>query len=684
MTAKKNSPAFGDDATLLEELTRISRFYGSDPDFVLAGGGNTSAKTDDTLYVKASGQALATIDAHGFVKMDRNKLTALLESHLSDEPLEREEKFKLAICAARLEPEKAQRPSVEVLLHNLIEQKFVVHTRSVPVNILACCDRGREITEELFGNDVLWIGFADPGHTLAKAVARALEDYLPTTTRKAPTAVILQNHGLIIGGEDFEDIRSKTDSVLEKIGQCLEATKTIEPFGKVTPIDPGKATELINVIGPALRALLADSDQLKIATFDDSNQTISLTCADKGPAATQLGPLTPDQIVYCRSFPMCFELSQGHSQAQIVESLGKAITDHKAKHNRLPQVVLVKGLGLFAIGDDYAAAENVRSIYINTIRIMAGASKFGEIHALPRKSRQFIEDWEAEAYRRSIAKGATKTIGRLASKIAVVSGAAQGFGLGIAQELTSQSACVVLADINEQGARDAANELCNTYGMGRAMGLLMDVTDGQSVQNTINQVVRRYGGLDIFISNAGVLKAQSVKNQPVEDFDLVTAVNYRGYFLCVQKAAPILAIQHLAKPDYMSDIIQINSKSGLVGSSRNAAYAGSKFGGIGLTQSFALELVSDGIKVNCLCPGNFFDGPLWSDPQNGLFVQYLRAGKVPSAKTVQDVRKAYEAKVPIGRGCTTSDLVKAIYYLIEQKYETGQALPITGGQVMLR
>jgi sorbitol-6-phosphate 2-dehydrogenase len=102
-----------------------------------------------------------------------------------------------------------------------------------------------------------------------------------------------------------------------------------------------------------------------------------------------------------------------------------------------------------------------------------------------------------------------------------------------------------------------------------------------------------------------------------------------------------------------------------------------------LTQSFALELVADGIKVNCVCPGNFFDGPLWSDPKDGLFVQYLRAGKVTNAKTIEDVRRAYEAKVPMGRGCTTADVMKAVFYLIEQQYETGQALPVTGGQTML-
>jgi sorbitol-6-phosphate 2-dehydrogenase len=268
-------------------------------------------------------------------------------------------------------------------------------------------------------------------------------------------------------------------------------------------------------------------------------------------------------------------------------------------------------------------------------------------------------------------------------KVALVTGAAQGFGLEIAQDLVAQGAHVVLADVNAAGARKAATALSAERGAGRAIGLPIDVTTAESVAQAVHQVVRAYGGLDLLISNAGVLRAASVKTQAEGDFDLSTAVNYKGYFLCVQKVAPVLEIQHEVRPDYRSDIIQINSKSGLEGSNKNFAYAGSKFGGIGLTESFALELVSDGVKVNSICPGNFFDGPLWSDPNMGLFAQYLRTGKVPGATTVSDVKHFYESKVPMGRGCTTADVMKAIYYLVDQVYETGQALPVTGGQVML-
>ena len=103
-----------------------------------------------------------------------------------------------------------------------------------------------------------------------------------------------------------------------------------------------------------------------------------------------------------------------------------------------------------------------------------------------------------------------------------------------------------------------------------------------------------------------------------------------------------------------------------------------------MTQSFAQELVEYNIKVNAVCPGNFFEGPLWSDPKKGLFIQYLKSNKVPGARTVEDVRKLYEGKVPMKRGCQINDIAKAIFYIIDQKYETGQGIPVTGGQIMLR
>lgn len=268
-------------------------------------------------------------------------------------------------------------------------------------------------------------------------------------------------------------------------------------------------------------------------------------------------------------------------------------------------------------------------------------------------------------------------------KIAVVTGGAQGFGEEITRGLIANGAFVAVADLNLAGAQKLADELNTSAGKSVALAVAVNVSQEESVAAMVSAVVAAVGGIDLFVSNAGVLKAMPVVDQDVKSFEFVTAVNYTGYMLCVKHASRVMREQAKTDPRAWTDIIQINSKSGLEGSNKNGSYAGSKFGGIGLTQSFALELVTHRIKVNSICPGNFFDGPLWSDPVNGLFAQYLKTGKVPGAKTLADVKTFYEAKVPMNRGCTGPDVLRALLYICEQEYETGQAVPVTGGQVML-
>lgn len=271
----------------------------------------------------------------------------------------------------------------------------------------------------------------------------------------------------------------------------------------------------------------------------------------------------------------------------------------------------------------------------------------------------------------------------LYNRVVAVTGGAMGYGEGIAKQLFREGANVVIMDINEQEGVRLAGELNEHRSPNRAMFVKADVSSLESMKNAVYESILEFSGLDVLISNAGVLRAGSIEELEEKDFDFVTKVNYKGYYNSVKAVVPVMKIQNRNSTENFGDIIQINSKSGLEGSKRNFAYAGSKFAGIGLTHSFAMELIEDRIKVNAICPGNFFEGPLWSDPENGLFVQYLKAGKVKDALTVEDVKRHYESMVPAGRGCRVEDVVKAIKYVIDQEYETGQAIPVTGGQVML-
>jgi len=271
----------------------------------------------------------------------------------------------------------------------------------------------------------------------------------------------------------------------------------------------------------------------------------------------------------------------------------------------------------------------------------------------------------------------------LYNRVVAITGGAMGFGEGIARHLFGEGANVVIMDINKKAGAGLAAELNEHRSPNRAWFVEADVSSLESMETAVYETILEFSGLDVLISNAGVLKAGAIEEMDEKDFDLVTRVNYKGYFNCVKAVIPVMKLQNRFSAQNFGDIIQINSKSGLEGSKKNFAYAGSKFGGIGLTQSFAKELISDRIKVNAICPGNYFEGPLWSDPETGLFTQYLKAGKVPGAETIADVKHHYAALVPAGRGCRVEDVVKAIKYVIDQEYETGQAIPVTGGQVML-
>jgi len=339
-------------------------------------------------------------------------------------------------------------------------------------------------------------------------------------------------------------------------------------------------------------------------------------------------------------------------------------------------------MGIFAIAETFANAEACLDVYEDLIKISYYASLCGGIKFLNPEEVAFIDQWEVENYRRKIAQP-TGSGNKLSNKIAIVTGGAQGFGAGIAESLFALNMNVIIADLNEVTGKSFVNLLSSGKRQNKAVFVRTDVSDAESVKELIITTVREFGGLDIIISNAGILKAGGLEEMDAETFSKTTEVNYNGYFHCAKYASEVMKVQNQEKPGYFTDIIQINSKSGLRGSNRNFAYAGAKFGGIGLTQSFALELAPFRIKVNSICPGNFYEGPLWSDPTKGLFVQYLNTGKVPGAKSIEDVRKHYEDMVPMKRGCKLEDVMKALLYLVDQEYETGQALPVTGGQVML-
>ncbi len=256
-------------------------------------------------------------------------------------------------------------------------------------------------------------------------------------------------------------------------------------------------------------------------------------------------------------------------------------------------------------------------------------------------------------------------MGRLEGQVAIVTGAAQGLGEALARRLDKEGCKVVVADINFEQAKKVAESLTD------AVAVKVDVTNEQQVEDMVKTAVERFGKLDLMVSNAGILIAKPVTEFPAEQWRKMMEVNLVGYFLCAKAAAKVMI------PNRKGNIIQINSKSGKKGSYKNSAYAASKFGGIGFTQSLALELAEYGIRVNAICPGNLLDSPLWV---NSLLEQYSKN----QGLTVEQVRQKYLAQVPLGRACTYDDVANVLVFLAsdDASYMTGQAINVTGGQEM--
>ncbi len=269
--------------------------------------------------------------------------------------------------------------------------------------------------------------------------------------------------------------------------------------------------------------------------------------------------------------------------------------------------------------------------------------------------------------------GSTKGIGsmnRLEGKKAIVTGAARGLGESIVEHLASEGCDVVAWDIDRAQVEQTAETVAAKTGR-KICGAKVDITIDAAVRQGVDDAVTFLGGLDIMVANAGINISGGSIDYDVNDWRKVIEVNLVGWFLCAREAARVML------SNGGGSIIQINSKSGRKGSFKNHAYAASKFGGIGLTQSLALEYAEQGVRVNSICPGNLLDSPLWV---NQLYKEYAKN----LGKTEAEVRQHYVNQVPMKRGCTYRDVTNNVVFLAsdDSNYMTGQGINVTGGQQM--
>ena len=349
----------------LSHLTEMSNRYGGSADYVLAGGGNTSYKDEQHLYVKASGTALADITPAGFVKMDRAALERIFDREYSQDAQAREAEVLKDILAARCPGEEAKRPSVEALLHHILPWDYVLHIHPAMVNGMTCGINGAQVCARIFP-DAIWIGQIMPGYTLA-VEARSRVD---ANTR----LLFLENHGVFIGGRSVEEI----DAAVARMDAALDAAIARRP--DFSPCEPKSA---VNLAMDSIRVFHTNREVLAAASSREQFARVDPT-------------FTPDHMVYC------------HDEALFLEGedeLAGKIADYQERNQRLPKIIALKDIGIYACGQTETEASIAMAVFLDALKISVFAESFGGAKPMCEALVREINNWEVERYRKSVSFG---------------------------------------------------------------------------------------------------------------------------------------------------------------------------------------------------------------------------------------------------------------------------------------
>jgi rhamnose utilization protein RhaD (predicted bifunctional aldolase and dehydrogenase) len=375
---------------LLEQLVQLSRKYGSNEEFVLSGGGNTSYKDDTFLYVKASGVQLATIDAGGFAKLRLAALNDMWNKQYPSEPEARDAEVLQDMLSARAEGEE-KRPSVETLLHALFPQPYVAHMHPPLVNGVTCSQNGEKVVDELFGDKAVWIPTVNPGYVLARTVKEGIEKQLEKK-KPFPRLVFMENHGVFVAGDTTEEI----DRQYEKIFSALKARLKRPPDFSRDPRENDKSFQ--NQVDQYTRAIKdgPDSGALASSCIFFTNREIMNFVKDEQSFTPVSSAFSPDHIVYYGHAPLFITSN---------EKVNEAVKRYVEKNGENPRIIAVQGLGAFAAAETEKKADTAKALFLDAVKIAVYAESFGGHKFMPDDQINFIRFWEYEKYRKSVDSG---------------------------------------------------------------------------------------------------------------------------------------------------------------------------------------------------------------------------------------------------------------------------------------
>jgi rhamnulose-1-phosphate aldolase/alcohol dehydrogenase len=670
-----------DNRTVTDLVARSNRL-GADPRNTNYAGGNTSAKGTapdpvtgadvELLWVKGSGGDLGTLTPPNLAVIRLDRLRSLVDVYPG---VEREDEMVAAFDYC-LHGKGGASPSIDTAMHGLVDAAHVDHLHPDSGIALATAADGEKLTEECFGDRVVWVPWRRPGFQLGLDIA-AIKEANPQAI-----GVILGGHGITAWGETSEAAEANSLEIIHTAQAFLDERGADEPFGSVVPGNEplpqaerrAKAAALL----PAIRGI-ASADRPQVGHYTDSDAVLEFVSRDKLAALAELGTSCPDHFLRTKVKPLVVDLPGTATVEEILARLPalhqayradyqgyydrNATPDSPALRGADPAIVLVPGLGMFSFGRDKQTARVAGEFYVNAINVMRGAESVSSYAPISENEKFRIEYWaleEAKLARMPKPKP-------LATRIAFVTGAGSGIGKAIAHRLAAEGACVVVADLNLDNARAVADEL---GGPDTAVAVRVDVSDEDAVADALAEGVLAFGGVDLVVNNAGLSLSKPLLETTVKDWDLQHDVMAKGSFLVSREAARTMIAQNLG-----GDIVYISSKNSIFAGPNNIAYSATKADQAHQVRLLAAELGGHGIRVNGINPDGVVRG-------SGIFAGGWGAKRAEVYGVKEDELGAYYAKrTLLGREVLPEHVADAVFALTggDLSQTTGLHVPVDSG-----
>ena len=684
-----------DDATALtmagDEVALLvyrSNLLGADLRLTNYGGGNTSCKTSakdpltgkdvQVMWVKGSGGDLGTMKRNGLAALYVDRLQSLKNVYRG---IQHEDQMVELFnhCIFDLQ---SKAPSIDTPLHGLLPFKHIDHLHPDAAIAIAASKDGKQITQSLFEGKIGWVDWQRPGFDLGLKLKACLDD------NPGIKGIMLGSHGLFTWGDTAFECYINTLEVIEKCAAYVHEKGIIQKnvFGgiKVKSLPEIERKKKAALLAPVLRGLCS-SHQKMIGHFTDDERVLEFVNSNDLDRLATMGTSCPDHFLRTKISPLVLNLTPQEDLGNINEVKQKItplfdgyrnmyadyyITckhpNSPALRDPNPVVILYPGVGMFTFAKDKQTARVASEFYINAINVMKGAEAISSYVSLPRQEAFNIEYWlleEAKLQRMPKPKS-------LSGRVALVTGSGGGIGKAIAKKFAEEGACVILSDNNLDRLNEAKAEFIKQFGKDQVSGEIMDVTDVDTIEKSMNNASLAFGGIDIVVNNAGISISKSIEDHTIKDWDILYDILVKGQFFVTQKG-----IEIMRKQGFGGDVLNIVSKNALVSGPNNAGYGSAKAAQLHLARLNAAELGKDKIRVNIVNPDAVISGSnIWS---GGWAEGRAKAYGI----TVEELPAYYAARTLLGEIILPEDIANACFIYVSGllNKSTGNILNVDGG-----